>query len=199
MREKINENPMAQMAVVGLLILAVGFLFMTRIVNQGGAEEAPIETGVTEVTVPASSPADPAASGAVGATATAGGVPLIQDAPLPPALVSSYESGKTVVVLLVKESGIVDRKLEDAVRGQLQGVARTSLFVDTADNVAKYTQITQAVNLDRVPALIVLRPKSLSSGASAASVSYGFRDPESIEQAVTDALFNGRIVGYSPD
>ena len=54
-------------------------------------------------------------------------------------------------------------------------------------------------NLDRVPALIVLRPKRLSGGTATATVSYGFRDTQSIRQEIVDALYDGRSVGYSPD
>ena len=66
-------------------------------------------------------------------------------------------------------------------------------------NVSRYTQITQAINLDRVPHLVVLRPKRLTAGTATATVSDGFRDVQSVQQEITDALFNGRTVGDSPD
>jgi hypothetical protein len=54
------------------------------------------------------------------------------------------------------------------------------------------------VQLDRVPALVVVRPRRLSDGVPEATVSYGFRGPESVQQAVEDALFDGKSVTYDP-
>jgi hypothetical protein len=47
------------------------------------------------------------------------------------------------------------------------------------------------VNVNRVPALVVVRPKKLTHGPPVASVSYGFRGPDSVRQAVRDALYKG--------
>ena len=102
------------------------------------------------------------------------------------------------MLLLVRESGIDDR-LVAAATSQVAAASGAELFVDSVENVARYTQITQAINLDRVPALIVLRPKRLSSGTATATVSYGFRDAQSVRQEIVDALYDGRTVGYSPD
>jgi hypothetical protein len=38
----------------------------------------------------------------------------------------------------------------------------------------------------------VVRPRDLSGGVPQASVSYGFRGPDSVEQAVRDALYDGK-------
>jgi len=66
-----------------------------------------------------------------------------------------------------------------------------ALFVTNAGQIARYSRITQGVNVDRVPALIVLRPRHLTDGTPEAILSYGFRGPESVEQAVRDALYKG--------
>ena len=204
MREKINEDPRAKAAVVVVLAIAGLFLFMTRM--KGGDEPAPVTTDAaavgttvtpttTSATVP--SPVAPVAGTAPPAT-TSSGLPVIEDAPLPTELVSAYNRGDTVMLLLVREGGIDDRLVKVA----SEHVASTSgatLFTDTVSNVALYTQITQAINLDRVPALVVLRPKRLSGGTATATVSYGFRDIQSVRQEITDALYDGRTVGYSPD
>ncbi len=58
------------------------------------------------------------------------------------------------------------------------------MFVTNAGHIARYSRITQGVDVNRVPALIVLRPRHLTRGVPKASVSYGFRGPESVDQAV---------------
>lgn len=203
MRQKINEDPRAKMAVVIVLALAGLFLFMTRV--KGGAEPAAAPAATADVTTTGAaapsaalpSPTMPVAGTAPPAT-TAGGLPMIEDAPLPTDLVAAYDRGEVVMLLLVREAGIDDRLVEVATQ-QVAAASGASLFVDSVSNVSRYTQITQAINLDRVPALIVLRPKRLTGGTATASVSYGFRDVQSIRQEIVDALFNGRAVGYSPD
>ena len=60
-----------------------------------------------------------------------------------------------------------------------------------AGHIARYSRITQGVNVDRVPALIVLRPRHLTQGTPTATLSYGFRGPESVDQAIRDALYKG--------
>ena len=40
-------------------------------------------------------------------------------------------------------------------------------------------------------ALIVLRPRKLTDGTPVATVSYGFRGPDSIGQAIHDAVYKG--------
>jgi hypothetical protein len=127
-----------------------------------------------------------------------GTVPVIDDVPLPTDLVAAYNRGDAVLLLLVREGGIDDALVEAATQ-QAAGASGATLFTDTVSNVSRYTQITQAINLDRVPALVILRPKRLTGGTATATVSYGFRDVQSVQQEITDALFNGRTVGYSPD
>ena len=68
-----------------------------------------------------------------------------------------------------------------------------ALFIVSARGIARYSRITQGVDVERVPALIVIRPKKLADGGlPEASVSYGYRGPESIKQAVRDANYDGR-------
>jgi hypothetical protein len=46
--------------------------------------------------------------------------------------------------------------------------------------------------VNRVPALVVIRPKRLTGGGPpTAAVSYGFRGPDSVAQAVRDSLYKG--------
>lgn len=198
MRQKINEDPRAKAGVVAVLLLACLFMFMRM---KGGDEPAPATTAATggEVVPSAATPSPTMpVAGTAPPAATPSTLPLIEDAPLPTELVSAYKRGDVVMLLLVRESGIDDR-LVHAATAQVAAVSGVSFFADSVEHVSRYTQITQAINLDRVPALIVLRPKRLSGGAATATVSYGFRDVQSVRQEIVDALYDGRTVGYSPD
>jgi hypothetical protein len=67
------------------------------------------------------------------------------------------------------------------------------LFVLPAKNISKYSRIVSGVDVDRVPALVVISPKRLTHGGlPSASVSYGFRGPKSVVQAVEDAEYTGK-------
>jgi hypothetical protein len=67
-----------------------------------------------------------------------------------------------------------------------------------AHEIARYATISQGVEVNRTPALVVIRPKHLSKGVPSASVQYGFRSPASVEQAVIDAEYKGPTVEYHP-
>ena len=57
----------------------------------------------------------------------------------------------------------------------------------------------EAVGLNRVPALVVVRPKDVAGAPPQAQVSYGFRSSQSVVQAVRDALYKGKDdVPYHP-
>ena len=73
------------------------------------------------------------------------------------------------------------------------------LFIVRAKEIARYAAITVGLEVNRVPALIVMKPKRLSSGTPQASISYGFQTPQSVLQAVLDAGYRGREVTYHPN
>ena len=80
MRKTINENPLVQVVIIGVLVVVVGFLFMTRL--SGGKKpgsEDPAAATATEGTV-APITADPA-RGAAPADATATDPAAAPDAP----------------------------------------------------------------------------------------------------------------------
>lgn len=195
MREKLNENPMAQVALVGvLLVLAAVFLLG----KMGGGSEEEGEA--------AESPAATAAVTAVETELEAGSEPV----PLPPpgsgvgappppprAVVSTFNAGDTVALLFVRNGGIDDRLVAEAVH-RLESMSKVATFVVPTRRLAHYVSIAQGVDLNRVPALVVIRPKSLSKGYDAASVHYGFQSSESIVQAVVDARYRGRTLPYHP-
>ncbi len=56
------------------------------------------------------------------------------------------------------------------------------------------------MDLDRVPALLVLAPRKVSGdGLPVATVSYGFRGYDSVRQAVRDADYEGKALPYHPE
>ena len=207
MRQAINENPVAQAAVIGLLVIAVAFLFMTRVMSSNSEGDA------TEPTTAGSVAADPAPSAATpleaaGATdaqapAPAAGAAAAGDFTagpgLPASVVEAYEAGDAVVLLVTRKAGIEDKRLR-AMVGRARSIGNVTVFTTNAHGIAKYSRIAEGVDVSRVPALVVIRPRKLNDGMPQASVSYGFRGPASVEQAVRDALYEGKSnLPYYPE
>jgi hypothetical protein len=188
MREKLNSNPVAQAAVVGVLLLAAGFFFLS---SKGGGEEegAPAPSAESIVTTVA-------ASEGAGVAPPPGA--LADVAPPPPRPVTvAFAANRTVVLLFVHDGGIDDRLVTGATH-RLERLSDVSTFVVPAKRIARYAAIAQGVDVNRVPALVVLRPKRLAHGVPTASVTYGFQSPQSVVQAVIDAGYKGRTLGYHP-
>jgi hypothetical protein len=188
MREALNSNPIAQAAVMGVLLLAVAFFFMTKM--GGGSEEEGVSSGSESIV------------SAVAATETAAGpVPpgaLAAVAPPPPAPVTAaFEADQTVAVLFVHDGGIDDRLAKEAV-GAIEALPDVATFVVPASRIASYAAIAQGVDVNRVPALVVIRPKHLVKGVPTASVTYGFQSSQSAVQAVKDAGYKGGTLEYHP-
>jgi hypothetical protein len=117
--------------------------------------------------------------------------------PIPRPVTAAFAADDTVVLLFVRNGGIDDRMVSAGV-SRLRSLAGVAAFVVPADRVAHYAAIAQGVGLNRVPALVVLRPKRLDHGIPTASVKYGFQSPASMVQAVVDAGYKGRTVDYHP-
>lgn len=210
MREKLNENPKAQVGLIAVLALVGVFMFLKM---SGGSkpEEAAAPTEATVAvagtsatgTATGATPGE-AVEGAVetaleSAGETAGAAPSSIPAPPPPAPVTSaYDEGKTVVLLIVHDGGIDDDLVEQA-STQLSSHPDVALFTVPAAQIARYAAITVGLEVDRVPALVVMRPKRLSDGTPQATVDYGFRTAQGVEQAVRDAAYNGRELTYHPN
>ncbi len=195
MREKLNENPMAQVALVGVLLVAAAvFLFA----KPGGGSEEEEEGG--------GSAAANAAVAAVASELEASGQPLRLPAPgsgpgaapAPPRpVLDAFDAGETVAILFVRDGGIDDRIVTDASE-RLNRISDVATFVVPAHQIARYVSIAQGVDLTRVPALVVIRPKHLSNGYDTATVHYGFQSGQSIVQAVVDARYHGGTLPYHP-
>ena len=193
MRKALNDNPIVQVVMLGALGIVVAFLFMTRVMGQeesGGSATSGDATATVppapEATVPAEAPAAP----------EMGAVPGTAPAPAPAA--GEFRAGPGLPES-VNSKAPEDRHLEAEVNA-LRGRSDTSVFVAEAKDVSRYSRIAEGVNLDRVPALVVVEPKRQVEGAlPLATISYGFRGPESVEQAVRDVLYDGKQLSYAPD
>jgi hypothetical protein len=193
MREALNSNPLAQAAVIGLLLIGTAFFVIS---SSGGGEEEGGEpaTGTTSVSTTAPAPAESAPSASLGsALATAS-----QAAPpLPRPLMRAWRANETPVLLIVRDGGIDDDLVKTAT-ASLAGFRNAAVFIVPASQISRYAAITEGVGVDRVPALVVITPKHLDQSVPTASVSYGFQSPQSIAQAVIDAGYKGPTVDYHP-
>jgi hypothetical protein len=199
-RSALNENPVVQAALIGLLAIAVAFLLMTRVLNsdsQGGAADpaAPSPTAAATVDASAATAPAPAAGAPEGQTAAAAAATPATDfvagPGLPANVVDAYEDGSAIVLLVTRKAGIEDKRLR-AIVGQARGVGNVAVFTTNAHGIARYSRIAGGVDVSRVPALVVIRPHKFHDAVPTASVSYGFRGPESVKQAVRDALYEGK-------
>jgi len=220
MRKALNENKTVQLVVV-LALLAGGALMLMK---QMKGEDSSASTASTAATEFPASDSPPTAEVSVSATVdgesvgsatvqvpTAGATapPVTPSASvseealepgpgLPADVVRAWERGDAVVLLVAKDSAVDDRLVKDSV-ARLSARAGVAVFVTPASRVARYSRIAQGVGVDRAPALVVIRPKRLSGSVPQASVEYGFRTAQGVEQAVDDALYSGRDnVPYHP-
>jgi hypothetical protein len=208
MREKLNDNPLLQVAVLGVLALIVGFLLITRMGGSGSEETAtpaattPAPTDATATTATAPTATTPATgtAPATPVTPTTPGAPVtpaptagdFKSGPgLPKGVVTAYDKGQVVALLVVDDKGVDDQKLK-AIVTSLNKRPDTTLFVVKSKDIGDYSRIAQGVDLQQTPALVVLRPKKLTKGPTpTATIEYGFRGPSSVLQMVEDALYKG--------
>jgi hypothetical protein len=212
-REKLNSNPIAQVAVVAVLVVAAAYLLLSSGGGESGSSSA---SGTTEATVSVAgsgvtgtaTAATPGAAveGAVAAAGSESSVPSSSSAlptsipsrPPPAPVTDAYKAGKTVVLLVVHDGGIDDRIVAHST-SVLSGMPDVALFVVPARRIARYSAITFGVDVQQVPALIVMRPRRLSGHTPQASVSYGFQTKQTIAQAVRNASYDGPEVTYHPN
>jgi hypothetical protein len=199
MREQLNSNPLVQLGVVGVLIVAVGFFLLS---SSGGGEEAESAGGSeTAAGVAEAGAGEGAAEAAAGESLTSALSAVSQsaiEAPPPPRpVLDAWRANETLVLLFVRDGGIDDRLVKTATDG-LAGFRDAAIFVVPAAKISRYAAITEGVGVDRVPALVVVTPKHLKKTVPTASVSYGFQSPQSVAQAVIDAGYKGKTLDYHP-
>jgi hypothetical protein len=215
MREQLNSNPVVQIAVIGVLVVVVGLFFMMNMKKKsdsGSSSDTALSTpaasssigGTTTPIGPGASEAPPAASApsSTGTPSVSSGTvtpnALIPGPGLPRPVVTAWKSGDAIALLIVRGGGIDDRLVRGSVES-LSGDSSVAVFVARANDIARYSRITQGVGVNRAPALVVVRPRRESGSVPQAQVSYGFRNSQSVIQAVHDALYAGPDdLPYSP-
>jgi hypothetical protein len=209
LREALNKNPLVQIGFIAVLGVGVVFLLMTNLKQEkknptdlttappatGTAPAAPAPADAPAPTAPAdpAAPTDPAEPAPTDTPATE----FVPGPGLPGKVVTAYAKGDTVVILITRKEGIDDDVMRTTVN-TFDGKDGVTLFDALARDIADYSRVTQGVDVDRVPAMIVLSPRKVSGDVPTASVSYGFRGPKSVEQAIADAGFEGEAVPYFP-
>jgi hypothetical protein len=215
MRQAINENRTVQLALLGVLAL-LGGLFLLKGMGGGDSSAATVPattatdpatgapvagapatdpaTGAPATTAPVTDPATGAVLPASGTTAAPSGtgVPtnLIPGPGLPKGLMPAYKHGKAIVLLVRRAGGTDDAFVHASVDG-LRALPGVKVYATKAKGISRYAWLTQGVNVTDLPALVVLRPRKLTDGKAVATVSYGFRDANSVLQAVKDAVYRG--------
>lgn len=186
MRQKLNENPVAQIAVVAVLGIAAAIFLLGGV---GGG-------GETSESSSSSSPAGGLEGSTPVAAASAVSAPAARSLPHP--VEAAYARGDTVALLIYRPGGIDDRHAAAAagVLGSMPGVA---FFTAPVSEISRYAPITGPLGVNQAPALIVISPRSLNGDAPApATVSYGFQSASDIRQAVVDAGYRGPELTYAP-
>jgi|HubBroStandDraft_2_1064218.scaffolds.fasta_scaffold369280_2 hypothetical protein len=203
MREKLNENQTAQIALIAVLALIVGYLVLTHL-GGGSSEAASVPAGEGESATVSVSVETPEGTASVSGTVEAAPAAATSAAtapagrPLPKKIERAYGDGETIALLVYRPGGIDDRKVTEA-SSVLAGRAGVAYFPVPVDKVARYSAITGPLGLSSAPALIVLRPRHLNGGGPApATVTYGFQSKQDIKQAVIDAGYHGPELTYAP-
>jgi hypothetical protein len=199
MREKLNENQTAQIALIAVLALIAGY-FVLSSMGGGGSSEAASTPPTTEVGTTVTTTTEPATGSVEAAPAAAtSGVTAPAGRPLPKAVDHAYEQGETIALLIYRPGGIDDHKVAEA-SSVLTAMPNVAYFSAPVDKVARYSAITGPLGLSGAPALIVVRPRHLNEGGAApATVTYGFQSAQDIKQAVIDAGYHGPELTYAPN
>jgi hypothetical protein len=198
MREKLNENQTAQIALIAVLALVAGYLVLSSM-GGSGSSEAASTSATTEVGTTVTTTTEPVAGGVEAAPAAAtSAVTAPAGRPLPRAVDHAYEQGETIALLIYRPGGIDDHKVAEA-SSVLTAMPNVAYFSAPVDKVARYSAITGPLGLSGAPALIVVRPRHLNEGGAApATVTYGFQSAQDIKQAVIDAGYHGPELTYAP-
>jgi hypothetical protein len=207
-RQALNSNPMVQIAVVGVLIVIVGLFLMMNMKKKSPESEAaapvpaasassPAAGTTAPVVVPGTGASAAPSTGVAGATGglsvTSGAVTqesLIPGPGLPAPLIKAWKGGDAIALLIVRGRGIDDKLVRGSVES-LSSEGNVAVFVARAQDVARYSRITQGVGVSRAPALVVVRPRRNSGSVPQGTVSYGFRNSAGVVQALHNALYSG--------
>lgn len=218
MRKALNEDPKVQMIVLAVCAVAFAVILFTQVLGKGdsgsGSEATPATpTPVESAATPA--PTDTAAPTG-SATATAPVAPVTPEAatPAPPdggsvadgllpskglpkEVLVAFAKNQTIALLVIDPKNFADDQLKSYTE-TLRKRGDVEVFVVDVKDIAKYSRVTAGVSVSRTPALVVIRPRKLTGSVPTATVSYGFRGAQSVNQAVDDALYKGKQIPSYP-
>ena len=213
-RQALNSNPIVQLAVLGVAGVLLAVVMFTTVLKGEEAPEgpqqptakdlladpsaagtAPAAGGATPVTPEpaapepaAPEPATPAPTTPPGGSSSSDG--LLPGKGLPEDLLVAYARNQAIALLVVQKGGISDKTVKGYVK-RLGARDDVEVFKVKAEDIGRYSRITQGVNVSQAPALVVIRPRAKSGDRPVATVSYGFRSARSVEVALEDALYSG--------
>jgi hypothetical protein len=218
MRKALNENPMVQIAVLGVAAIAFAVILFTSVLKKDDTASTATDPAAATSSATGSDPAqttsDPAAtadSSAAPTDSSAAPAPT-QDAPpaggsisdgllpskgLPRDVLVAFAKNETIALLVIDPKGMSDEKVEEYTRA-LRNRDDVRVFIVDVKNIADYSRVTIGATVNRVPALVVIRPRKLTGSVPTASVSYGFRDAASVNQAIDDAVYKGKQIPSYP-
>jgi hypothetical protein len=227
-RKAINENPMVQIAVLGVAAVIFAFILFTSVLKKDdGATATPTDPAAATATDPAPGGATadgvaPGGSTAAPDTAVSGSAatpPADSTAAAPPTpapsgggsvadgLLPSQGLPKDVLVAFAKNKTIAllvidpNGTSDKQVKTYTEALKKrgdVEVFIVDVKDISKYSRITAGVSVSRVPALVVVRPRKLTGSVPTATVSYGFRGARSVNTAIDDALYKGKQIPSYP-
>jgi len=221
MRKALNENPMVQIAVLGVAAIAFAVILFTMVLKKDDTASTGTDPAAATATAtgsdPAQATADPAATTGSSAAPTdssstpatpapAQGAPppggsisdgLLPSKGLPSDVLVAFAKNETIALLVIDPKGMSDKKVEQYTK-TLRNRNDVQVFIVDVKNIADYSRVTIGATVNRVPALVVIRPRKLTGSVPTATVSYGFRDPASVNQAIDDAVYKGKQIPSYP-
>ncbi len=220
MRKAINENPMVQIAVLGVVAVIFAFILFTSVLKKDDtAAPPPTDPAAATATDPAAAgatadgvaPTDPTANPSAVAPAAGTATPpattppaggsvadgLLPSKGLPRDLLVAFAKNKTIALLVIDPNGISDKQVKLYTEA-LKKRGDVEVFIVDVKDISKYSRVTAGVAVSRVPALVVIRPRKLTGSVPTATVSYGFRGARSVSTAIDDALYKGKQIPSYP-
>jgi hypothetical protein len=183
MRDKLNENPVAQIALIAVLVLVGGYLLLS---SMGGGGSGASGTESSEVEAAEQVSATSAVSAPAGSR-------------MPHSIEAAYDQGDTIALLIYRRGGI-DDAIVNVASSVIQTMPGVAFFDAPTGKIARYSAITGPIGVNRAPALIVIRAgKKGETEPAPATVTYGFQAPEQVRQAVIDAGYTGPEPSYAPN
>jgi hypothetical protein len=163
----------------------------------------PTGTATTDPAAPADSsaaapvtPSTPSAPAPAPDTSAAAADGLLPTKGLPKDVLIAFAKDKTIALLVIDPKATTDKQIKQYTEAIASD--KVEVFSVDAQDIAKYSRITSGVSVSRTPALVVIRPRSLTDNVPTATVSYGFRDEKSVQQAFKDARYDGKVLPAYP-